>query len=111
MKSIRTSAALTPAAAALSALATLTCCLPWGIGAAAGALGLSVLLARFQVWFLILSIALLFLGFFQVLRTPKCERRSRVEITLLCIAAVVVIAIILLPQWVAGLLVGHLPKL
>jgi hypothetical protein len=34
MKDIRASAALTPAAAVVSALATLVCCLPLGIGAA-----------------------------------------------------------------------------
>jgi len=110
MKSVRVSAALTPAAALVSALAMLACCLPWGIGAALGVLGLSVVFARFQVWFLVLSVALLFLGLFQVLRKrPGCERRSRIEIAMLCIAAVVVIAIVLFPQWVAGLLVGHLP--
>ncbi len=103
------STAVTPTAAILSALATLTCCLPWGIGAALGTLGLSVVFARFQVWFLILSVALLFFGLFQVLRKrPGCEWRSRMEIALLSIAAVVVIAIALFPQWVAGVLVGHL---
>lgn len=110
MKGVRASAALAPAGAIASALATLACCLPLGIGAALGALGLSVFFARFQIWFLILSVALLFLGLFQVLRKGgSCRRRSRAEITLLSIAAVVVIAIVLFPQWVAGLIVGHLP--
>lgn len=110
MKGVRASAALAPAGAIASALATLACCLPLGIGAALGALGLSVFFARFQIWFLILSVALLFLGLFQVLRKGRsCRRRSRAEITLLSIAAVVVIAIVLFPQWVAGLIVGHLP--
>lgn len=110
MKGIRTSAAVTPTAATLAALATLTCCLPWGIGAALGALGLSVFFAQFQVWFLILAVVLLFLGLFQVLRTGQnCRRRSRTEITLLGIAAIVVIAVVLFPQLVAGILVGHLP--
>lgn len=110
MKETRVSAMLTPAAAIVSALATLTCCLPWGIGAALGALGLSPLFARFQIWFLLLSILLFVFGIFQVLRRgPNCRRRSRVEITLLGIAAVVIIAIVLFPQWVAGVLVGHMP--
>jgi hypothetical protein len=110
MKGIRTFAVLTPTAAVASALATLTCCLPWGIGAALGALGLSVFFAKFQVWFLALSVLLLFLGLFQVLRTgASCTKRSRVEITLLSIAAAIVLAVVLFPQWVAGLLVGHLP--
>jgi hypothetical protein len=110
MKNVRSSAILTPAAAALSALATLTCCLPLGIGAAFGALGLSVVFARFQIWFLILSIMLLLLGLIQVLRKgPNCRRRSRTEITLLSIGAAAVIAVVFFPQWVAGLLAGHLP--
>ena len=110
MKSMRASVALTPAAAVLSALTMLACCLPWGIGAALGALGLSVVFARVQVWFLILSAALLFLGLFQVLRKrPGCQRRSRAEIAWLSIAAVLVALIVLFPQWIAALLVGRLP--
>lgn len=110
MKAIRISSVLTPTAAVVSALATLACCLPWGIGAALGALGLSVIFAKFQVWFLVISALLLFFGLFQVLRKgPSCTKRSRVEITLLSIAAVVVIAVVFFPQWVAGLLVGRLP--
>ena len=110
MKAARTFSVLTPAAAMASALATLSCCLPWGIGAAFGALGLSVFFARVQVWFMFLSVVLLFFGFFQVLRGgANCRRRSRTEITLLTIATVVVAAVVFFPQWVAGLLVGHLP--
>jgi hypothetical protein len=110
MKDIRASAALTPAAAIVSALATLACCLPLGIGGALGALGLSVVFARFQIWFLIVAVALLFVGLLQVLRGgPSCRRRNRIEIALWSIAAVVVIGVVLFPQWVAGLLVGHLP--
>ena len=110
MKSFRASATFAPAAAVVSALTVLACCLPWGIGAALGALGLSVLFAKFQIWFLVLSIVLLCLGFFQVMRTGRScsRRRSRAEIALLSIAAGIVIAIILFPEWVAGLFVGRL---
>jgi hypothetical protein len=46
----------------------------------------------------------------QVLRKgPSCRRPRRTEIALLSIAAVIVTAIVLFPQWVAGLLVGHRP--
>jgi high-affinity Fe2+/Pb2+ permease len=110
MKNMRVPAALAPAGAVASALAMLSCCLPWGVGAALGALGLSVFFARFQTWFLILSVMLLFLGFFQLLRKGgSCQRRSKTQIALLSIAAVVVLAIVLFPQWIAGMLVGHLP--
>lgn len=110
MKAIRTSIVLAPSAAVLSALATLACCLPWGIGTALGALGLSVIFVKFQVWFLLISVLLLFLGLFQVLRKePSCTKRSGVEIIMLSIAAAVVLAVVLFPQWMAGLLVGRLP--
>lgn len=110
MRGVRASAALTPVAAIVSALAMLSCCLPWGIGAALGALGLSVIFAEFQIWFLALSVVLLFVGLFQLLRKkPRCGRHNPFEIALWAIAAVVVFAVVLFPQWVAGLLVGHLP--
>ena len=110
MKGARTFSVLTPAAAMASALATLSCCLPWGIGASFGALGLSVFFARFQVWFMLLSVVLLLFGFFQVLRSgANCRRRSRAEITLLTIATVVVATVLFFPQWVAGLFVGQFP--
>lgn len=109
MKGIRASTALTPAAAIVSALTMLACCLPWGIGAALGALGLSVVFATYQVWFLFLSVALLLLGLFQVLRKRAgCQRRSRVEMAWLTVAAIVVALIVLFPQWVAALFVGRL---
>lgn len=110
MKSVRTIAAFTPVAAAMSALATLACCLPWGIGAALGTLGLGVFLARFQPEFILLSIILLGVGLVQMLRRGRsCRRRSRVEIALWGIAAVVVLAVVLFPEWVASLLAARLP--
>jgi hypothetical protein len=50
---------LTPMAAAMSALATLACCLPLGIGGAVGALGLSVALERLRPWLIGLAVILL----------------------------------------------------
>jgi len=43
---MRVTEKLTPLAAAISALATLACCLPLGIAGAVGALGLSVALEQ-----------------------------------------------------------------
>jgi hypothetical protein len=54
MKGTWASAVLTPTAAIVSALATLACCLPWGIGAALGAVGLSVFF--FQIPSLVLGL-------------------------------------------------------
>ena len=50
---------MTPIAAALSALATLACCLPLGISAAVGALGLSVALEALRPWLIGLAVILL----------------------------------------------------
>ena len=59
MKGLRAISTIAPVAAVMSALATLACCLPWGIGAALGALGLSVFLARFQLELIVLAVVLL----------------------------------------------------
>jgi hypothetical protein len=47
---MRVTEKLTPVAAAMSALATLACCLPLGIAGAVGALGLSVALEALRPW-------------------------------------------------------------
>ncbi len=110
MRSIRAATALPSIGATMSALTTLACCLPWGIGAALGTLGLSVFIARFQAELIVLSVALLGLGLIQILRRGRsCRRRSPVEIAIWGIAAVVVLAIVLFPQWVASLLAAHYP--
>lgn len=108
MKGVRAAAALTPAAAVMSALAALVCCLPWGLAAAVGALGLSTLFTRLQPEFLVFAIVLLAVGLVQVLRRERsCRRRSRIEIALWAIAAAIVLAVVLFPQWVASFLARH----
>jgi hypothetical protein len=108
MKGVRAAATLTPVAAVMSALAALVCCLPWGLAAAMGALGLGAFFARFQAEFLLLAIVLLAVGLVQILRRGRsCLRRSRIEIALWAIAAAIVLAVVLFPQWVATLLVRH----
>jgi hypothetical protein len=105
MRAGRAATALTPVAAVLSALTALACCLPWGIGAALGTLGLSVLFARFQTEFILLSVLLLGIGLFQIVRLRRiCRRSSRSEMVIWGIGAAVVLAIVLFPEWVAGLL-------
>jgi hypothetical protein len=109
MKGLRATAALTPVAAVMSTMAALVCCLPWGLAAAAGALGLSAFFTRFQAEFLVLALVLLAVGLIQILRRGRtCRRRSRTEIAIWAIAAVIVLAIALFPQWVASLL-AHQP--
>lgn len=106
MKGVRATSALTPVAAVMSASAAMACCLPWGVAAALGALGLSAFFTRFQADFLVLALVLLAVGLIQILRRGRsCRRRSRIEIALWTIAAMIVLAIVLFPQWVASLLV------
>lgn len=110
MKGVRTLTTIAPIAAVMSALATLACCLPWGIGAALGALGLSVFLARFQLELTVLAVVLLGVGLVQMLRLRRtCRRSSRVEMALWWIAAAVVLAVVLFPEWIAALLASHHP--
>ena len=110
MKGVRALTTIAPIAAVTSALATLACCLPWGIGAALGALGLSVLLARFQVELIAFAVVLLGVGLIQMVRLRRsCRRSSRVEIALWWFSAAVVVAVVLFPEWVAALLAAHHP--
>jgi len=96
---------LTPVAAAMSALATLACCLPLGIAGAVGALGLSVALEKLRPWLIGLAVVLLGVSAFQMYRGQKsCRRRSRLSLVLLALSATVVLAVILFPKKLAELL-------
>jgi hypothetical protein len=95
---------LTPIAAAISALASLACCLPLGIAGAVGALGLSVALERLRPWLILIAVILLGLGLYQLLGQRKCQRRSPLSLILFGLSATVVLAIIIFPQKVADIL-------
>jgi hypothetical protein len=96
---------LTPVAAAMSALASLACCLPLGIAGAAGALGLSVALERLRPWLISLAVILLGFSAFQMYRGQKrCQRRSRLSLICFGLCAAVVLAVIIFPQILAELL-------
>jgi hypothetical protein len=83
----------------------MACCLPFGFAAAAGAAGLSVVLAPLRPWMLVISGALLIFGLFQLYRRKgTCQRRSRVSLAIFWVCAVLVLAMILMPQVVASLL-------
>jgi uncharacterized membrane protein YidH (DUF202 family) len=101
---------ITPLAAAVSALATIACCLPSGIAAAAGAAGLGVVVEPLRSWLVGLSIALLVVGFVQLYRSNRsCRRRSPASIAVFSISAIVVATILLFPQISAGLLASVTP--
>lgn len=79
-----------PVAAAITVLSALACCLPLGIVAAVGAAGLGVILEPFRHWLLGLSIAFLVIGLLQLYRSGgTCQRRSRTNIAMLAVAAVI----------------------
>jgi uncharacterized membrane protein YidH (DUF202 family) len=102
---LRVSERVAPVAAAVSALATLACCLPLGIAGAVGALGLSVALERLRPWLICIAVILLGLSASQMYRGRKaCRRRSRLSLILFGLSAAVVLSVILFPQTLAELM-------
>ncbi len=102
---MRVTERLPPVAAALSALATLACCLPLGIAGAVGALGLSVALEALRPWLIGLAIVLLGFSGFQMYRSGKSSRRrSRLSLVLFGLSAAIVGGVMLFPQTIAELM-------
>ena len=97
------------AGAIVSSLATMACCLPVAFAAAIGAAGASAFLVKFRPWFLVLSVVLLGVGFWQQRRAQQCAVRGRIfGLVLLWTAVVVVVGIILFPQQIAGFIADRL---
>src|ERR1700720_2826690 len=95
--------------AILSSLATMGCCLPLGFAGALGAAGTSAILQRFRPLLLGLSIVLLGVGFWQQRRAKLCAvKRSYLSAVLLWTAVVLVVAMIVFPQEIAGFIADHL---
>lgn len=95
-------------AAIVSSLATMACCVPFGFAAAIGAAGASAFLLRFRPWFLVFSIALIGLGFWQQRRAKQCAVKGRlIGQMLLWTAVAIVLAMILFAQQIAGFLADH----
>ena len=102
---MRVTERLAPVAAALSALATLACCLPLGIAGAVGALGLSIALEALRPWLIGVAAVLLGIGGFQMYRSGRnCRRRSRLSLILFGLSAAVVLGVMLFPQTLAGVI-------
>lgn len=97
-----------PIAAILSVIASITCCLPLAFLAALGAAGASAVFAVLRPWLLVISAAMLAIGFLQLYRKQKCSRRSPAAVALLWIAVAIFLAMLFFPQQVAGLFAGHL---
>jgi hypothetical protein len=95
--------------AIVSSLATMVCCLPLAFAGAIGAAGASAFLLKFRPWFLVLSVALLGVGFWQQRRAQLCAVRGRIfGLVLLWTAVVVVVGMILFPQQIAGFIADRL---
>lgn len=92
-------------AAIVSSLATVGCCLPLGFAAALGAGAASAFFTTLRPWLLGVSVGLIGLGFWQQHRAKQCAIRHRwIGQALLWAAVVVVGAMILFPQQIAGFL-------
>ena len=95
--------------AIVSSLATIGCCLPLGFAGALGAAGASAFVQRFRPLLLGLSIVLLGIGFWQQRRATLCSvKRNYLSTVLLWTALVLVVAMIVFPQEIAGFIADHL---
>jgi hypothetical protein len=73
------------------------------------AAGASAFLLKFRPWFLVLSVVLLGIGFWQQRRAQQCAVRARIfGMVLLWTAVVIVVGMILFPQQIAGFIADRL---
>ena len=101
---------IAPVAAAATALATLACCLPVGIAAAAATASLAAVVADYRGWFLLASGVLLAVGVVQLKRAQRqCSTRTRGSLAILGISATIVVLVALFPQVIAALIAAWLP--
>jgi hypothetical protein len=112
---VRHTEKIAPVAAALSALATLACCLPVGFAAAAALASVGAVVAPLREWFIGGAVLLLVVGGVQVNRQQQaCATSGRTawaSLVVLGVAAVVVALVSLFPQVVAGILADWMPSL
>lgn len=100
----------TPIAAAVSATATLFCCLPVGFAAAAASAGLGAIVLAYRPWFLGASVLLLLTGVVQVMRVQRaCRTRNTAALIILSVCGAIVLSVIFFPQMVASVLADLLP--
>jgi hypothetical protein len=101
---------IAPVAAAATALATLACCLPVGIAAAAATASLATIVSTYRGWFLLASAALLALGIVQLRRAERqCSTRKRGSEVVFSVSAAIVVLVVLFPQVIAAVVAAWLP--
>lgn len=102
---MRVAEKITPLLGAVSALATLACCLPIAGASFLGLGGLLGAVGSYQAWLLPASAILLAVGGVQIWRTRRvCQRTSKVSVVILVVSALIVASVFFFPQYVAGFL-------
>jgi hypothetical protein len=101
---------ITPVAAAMSALATLICCMPIAFATAAATASMSAVVMRYRAWLLGASMLFLIVGVLQVARVQRtCRTRGTGSLALLAASALIVLTVIFFPQMIATFLADWLP--
>jgi hypothetical protein len=101
---------ITPVAAALSALATLACCLPITFAAGTATAGLAAVAGSYRWALLGASMFLLALGTIEVVRARHaCRTRGTASVVILGLSAAIVLLVLAFPQVIAGLLADWMP--
>ena len=101
---------IAPVAAALSALATLACCLPIAFAAGTATTGLAVIAGAYRWWFLGASATLLVVGAIQLVQARRaCATRGTASMVILAASAVIVVLVLAFPQVIAGLIADWMP--
>jgi glycerol-3-phosphate acyltransferase PlsY len=95
---------IAPAAAVLSALSTVLCCLPLGFAGAAVAATAGGFVASLRPWLMGAAVIFLAIGFVQLSRARACNRRSRTSVVLLLACSAIVVVTLLFPQLLASVL-------
>ena len=98
-----------PLAAVISAVLSVTCCVPLGIPAAIGLAGLGMLAGQLRPWLMGLSLLLLAVGLVQLHRRRTCQRHNSISVVIYWIAAAIVFGLVLFPQFVASIVADRLP--
>ena len=100
---------VTPVVGALSAVGTLACCLPMTGAALLGFGGVLGVMAQHQAWLLPISGLSLALSGGLIWRSRRvCQRTSKISLTILALSTLIVLAVLVFPQDVAGLLTDWL---
>jgi hypothetical protein len=101
---------IAPVAGALSALATLACCLPIAVAAGAATTSLAMVAGSHRWWFLGASTVLLITGAVQLVGVRRaCSTRGSVSMIVLAASAGIVVLVVLFPQLLASLIADWLP--